>query len=62
MNTQDGYTDQQAIDDYNTYAPGRAFAMLLGDNIVLTNEEGDVQFVDKWELWSLWNRKGEKNV
>lgn len=62
MKVKEAYTDQQAVDDYNQHAPGHAFAMTLGNDIVLADEEGGVQFVDKWELWSLWNNKGDKNA
>lgn len=46
-------TNDLVVQQYNQVAPGYSFAMTLGDEIVLTDEEGITQFIPKWELWLL---------
>ena len=61
MKVKDNYTNEQAVNDYNQHAPGTAYAVTLGDTIVLTSEEEGMRLIDKWELWQLWNsnKKGK---
>jgi len=46
-------TTNRVVDAYNEVAPSESFAMTLGDKIVLSDEEGHVKFIPKWELWLL---------
>lgn len=53
-------TTERVVDAYNEVAPGQSFAMTLGDKIVISDEEGQVQFIPKWELWLLTQNVKEK--